>query len=93
MLKGIQKNIIVVKLVGSPCFEAAYFVIRSGRKEPRHSEMVKEANRIISESDPQASKKGIRVMNRRERLMLVLYGTLGGALTVALLWLAFLLFF
>ena len=93
MLKGIQKNMIMVKLLGSPNFEAAYFVIRSGRKEPRHGEMVKEANRIISESDPQAINKGTRVMDRKERFLLVLYGVIGGAFSVAVAWLLFLLFF
>ena len=28
MLKGIQKNVMVVKLAGSSLFESAYFVIR-----------------------------------------------------------------
>ena len=92
MLKGIQKNVIAVRLTGSPCFEAAYFVIRSGRKEPRHGEMVREANRIISESDPQAVKRGSRVMKPLDRLMLVLYGALGGGLIVGCVWLAFILF-
>ena len=92
MLKGIHKNVIMVKLSGSPCFEAAYFVVRSGKKEPRHGEMVREANRIVSESDPRAATKGTRLTTKAQRFLLVLYGALGGAFTVACLWLGFLLF-
>ena len=83
----------MVRLTGSPCFETAYFVIRAGKREPKRGEMVKEANRIISESDPQAVKKGTRLMGRGERLMLILYGVLGGAFSVAVAWLICLLFF
>lgn len=92
MLKGIQKNVMVVRLMGSPCFEAAYFVIRAGKKEPKHGDMVKEANRIISESDPHGTAKGSRVLKRWERAMLVLYGALGGGFAVAGVWLGFILF-
>lgn len=92
MLKGIHKNVIMVKLSGSPCFEVAYFVVRNGKKEPRHGEMVREANRIVSESDPRAATKGTRLTTKAQRFLLVLYGALGGAFTVACLWLVFLLF-
>ena len=91
MLKGIQKNVIAVRLTGSPCFEAAYFVIRSGRKEPRHGEMVREANRIISESVPGAAERGSRVMKPWDRALLVIYGALGGAMLVACVWLGVML--
>lgn len=92
MLKGIQKNVIVVKLTGSPCFEEAYFVTRVEKKEPKHGEMVKEANRIINESDLRRTSKTGRVMKRWERMMLVLYGALGGGALVACVWLGFILF-
>lgn len=92
MLKGIQKNVIMVKLPSSPCFEAAYFVIKNGKREPKHGEMIKEANRIVTESDPRAMSKGTRLTTKGQRFLLVLYGILGGAFSVACLWLGFLIF-
>ena len=91
MLKGIQKNVMVVKLTSSPCFEWAYFVLRSERDDLRQGEMVREANRIISESDSRG-RVGCRLMKKWERVMLVVWGALGGGLAVACIWLGFLLF-
>ena len=88
MLKGIQKNVMVVKLLGSSVFETAYFVIRRDAKEPKSGEMVREANRIICECGIRG-KAGSRVTRRWERVMLVLCGVLGGALAVSCVWLGF----
>ncbi len=92
MLKGIQKNMIMIKLPRSQSFEAAYFILRSSGKEPRQGEMVREANRIIAESGL-CSVKGDRAGRQRwERIMLFIYGVLSGAVSVAALWLGFLIF-
>ena len=91
MLKGIQKNVMVVKLSGSSFFESAYFVIRRDGKEPKSGEMVREANRIIGECDMRG-RSGSRMTRRWERVMLVLYGVLGGGFAVGCLWLGFILF-
>lgn len=91
MLKGIQKSVMMVKLSGSSFFETAYFVIRRDAKEPREGEMVREANRIICECDGRG-KAGSRLMRRWERVMLLLYGALGGGFAVACVWLGFILF-
>ena len=90
MLKGIQKNVMVVKLTGSPVFESAFFVIRRDAKEPKQGEMVREANRIICECDGRG-RAGSKIMQKWERVMLVVYGALGGALAVACVWLGFIL--
>ncbi len=89
MLKGIQKNMILVKLPRSSYFESAYFVLRSLGKEARPAEMVKEANKIIAESGLFAQKKGPSL--RRERIAFFIYGALCGAFSVAVLWLIFLI--
>ncbi len=91
MLKGIQKNVMAVRLGRSSFFETAYFVIRRDVKEPRQGEMVREANRIISEADWRG-RSGSRLMRRWERVMLVVYGALGGAIAVGCTWLGFILF-
>ena len=92
MLKGIQKNVMVVKLTSSPCFEWAYFVLRNDRDDLKQGEMVREANRIISESDSRSRADG-RFMKKWDRVMLVVWGALGGSFAVACLWLGFLLLF
>jgi hypothetical protein len=53
--KGIQKRIILLKNTGSDYFEEAYFIIKDeadGKSVPSGDEndMIKEANRIISET-------------------------------------------
>ena len=47
MLKGVQKNFIMVKLPRSLHFEEAYFLMRSPQKNSHEGEMIKEANRIL----------------------------------------------
>ena len=90
MLKGIQKNVMVIKLTGSSLFETAFFVLRRDAKEPKHGEMVREANRIISECDGRG-KAGSKITRKWERVMLVVYGALGGGFAVACVWLGFIL--
>ena len=90
MLKGIQKNVMVVKLAGSSLFESAYFVIRREAREAKHGEMIREANKIICECDGR-SRTDSRLMRRWERVMLVLYGALGGGIAVGCVWLGFIL--
>ncbi len=51
MLKGTQKQIIFLKDTKSGIFDEAYFVIKpSGVEGLSRSDMVEEANRIISSS-------------------------------------------
>ncbi|MBQ9112751.1 MAG: hypothetical protein IJY08_04135 [Clostridia bacterium] len=49
MLKGINRNVIVVRTDRKSRFEAVYFVLKKGGAADK-ADMVKEANRIISES-------------------------------------------
>ena len=47
MLKGCQKEMIVLHTTDSPLFEDAFFVLRAGRPSPAHADMIAEANRIV----------------------------------------------
>lgn len=48
MLKGCQRRIIMVKDTGSPCFDAAYFVLRQSTPESlSKTDMLAEASRVI----------------------------------------------
>lgn len=94
MLKGIQKNMIYVQLPKSNSFESAYFVIRSRLpdRDVRQGEMIKEANRIIYESElTSANKKRRTGKIRKDRALFFLYGMLAGACSVAVAWLIVLL--
>lgn len=96
MLKGIQKNMILIQMPKGKYFEAAYFVIRSRAldKEARHGEMVREANRIIGEMGlVEESKKQQKAQGRRNKIMFFVYGVLAGAISVALAWLATLIIY
>ncbi len=47
MIKGINKNMIVVKNTGSRYFEEAHFIIKNGFSESSERDLVKEASRIV----------------------------------------------
>lgn len=54
MLRGCQKKIIILKSTGSPIFDEAYFILNDNAAASdriTQSDMVREANRIISEND------------------------------------------
>ena len=92
MLKGIQKNMIMVRLPRSQHFETAYFVIRATDREAKHGEMVKEANKIISDARI-CPPKGSAAPNSNGRLALFfVYGLVSGAMSVSALWLGYLIF-
>ncbi len=54
MLRGAQKQMIVVRTRDSRLFEEAYFVMRrgAGRQEEDRTDMLFEANRILENSLP-----------------------------------------
>ncbi len=97
MLRGAQKQMIVVRTHGNRVFEEAYFVIRRGaiQADADESDMLREANRIIENSLPPPARPP-REMIREEaqsrfHLMagLVWFGMgfATGAGIVGLLWL------
>ena len=49
MVKGAQKQMVVVKINDSEVFEEAYFMLRRGAGGAR-MDMLAEANRIVEES-------------------------------------------
>ena len=65
MLRGAQKQMIVVRTHGSRVFEEACFVIRRGAVQAAadEGEMLREANRIIENTLPPA-----RICREEERV-------------------------
>lgn len=83
MLKGAQKQMIVIRTGDSRYFDEAYFVLRReipGGRETQN-DMIREANRILRQSEPES--RGKRGGGRRRGWLLFLGGlVLGVALTV-----------
>ena len=48
MLKGCQREMIVLHTTDSPLFEDAFFVLRPEKMRSAHGDMMAEANRIIA---------------------------------------------
>ncbi len=90
MIRGIKRQMIMVKTDKSSIFEAAYFLLRTDVSEPRASgnEMLSEANRIISEN---ASQRNRRKDERRTRLRnglpFFVCGSITGVFITGMLWL------
>lgn len=50
--KGCEKRMIMLKNTGSELFEEAYFILNNKKSSSvSHNDMIKEANRIISDND------------------------------------------
>ena len=49
MIKGCQREMIVLQTKESPLFESAYFILRRGKKEMPRADMLAESHRIIEE--------------------------------------------
>ena len=63
MVKGINKQMIVLKLEGNALYDSACFVLRNEVKQSRENkkDMLYEANRILAQMDikkPRSSKVG-----------------------------------
>ena len=74
MLRGCQKQMIVLQTPESGVFESAFFVLRRDNQSVGHDDMIAEANRIIG--------NGARVRRRArrmpERLLIFLLGVAFG---------------
>ncbi len=59
--KGCEKRMIMIKSTGSDLFEEAYFILNNkGKRTADRTDMVREANRIISRAgltEPQRPKR------------------------------------
>ena len=71
MIKGCQKKIIFIQGSENSPFETAYFVLKKDSEDCCHGgdDIIKEANRIISESLPDVKRKN----KKRAKLKQMLY--------------------
>ncbi len=47
MIKGINKNMVVVKNTGSKYFEEAHFIVKNSASDKSERDLVREAGRIV----------------------------------------------
>ena len=82
MVKGIQRQMIMVRTPESEMFEMAYLVLRDiGRAEECEQSMIDEANSIVSSLfGDGAYKKRERRRQKRKRTVQFLLGAFFGAL-------------
>ena len=84
MIKGSQKQMIVVRTGNSRYFDEAYFVLRRDIKPERReqNDMLSEANRILKESETVRPVKKSRKL--RQFLLFALGLLLGAAVAVGI---------
>ena len=83
MLKGIQKQMVMVKTNNSSLFETAYFVLRDDAARD-DGDIVSEANSIVECALPSPKRKGARRGEARKRRGISFFiGLVCGALASA----------
>ncbi len=89
MIKGIQRNMVVLKNTGSPIFEEAYFILRERPgTETGKNDMVSEASRIIAANmispEKLIAEKSQKARERFIRLLIFALGAISGGMLSAL---------
>ena len=88
MVKGIQREMVIVRTQESELFEMAYFILRADtQRKSGQKSIISEANSIVSAvcADGLRSKKEKR-RNIYMRSMLFLAGALCGALVLGVIY-------
>ena len=87
MIKGINRNVIVVRTGRRSAFEAVLFIPRRGIKG--RDDMLREANKIVANSGADKRRR-TALLSVAQRLLWVLCGAVigaGGAVAVCLMFL------
>ena len=79
MIKGCQREMIMMQTQDSTLFESAYFILRRQKVSPSKQDMVAEAHRIIGAGNSCLSTK----RKRKHKLLLFALGFFCGALLAA----------
>ena len=92
MIRGVQKEMIMVKTDKNSIFEVVYFLLRSDIAEPKPSEndILKEADKIIEENcSHKKRRRNERKKKLRSGIPFFIFGSISGILSTALLCLFF----
>lgn len=88
MVKGCQRQIVLLRGTGSELFEEAYFILKPEKANLPQARMITEANRIIEENTLQKKRTAISSGGQRiGRLFFFLLGLLSGGSFLGILWL------
>ena len=86
MIKGCQREMIVMQTAESTLFESAYFILRREKRPCGTQDMLAEANRIIGAGNGYFQRHSVR---RLRSLWFFLGGVLCGGAILSLLLLLF----
>ncbi len=82
MIRGIQKEMIMLKTDKNSIFEVVYFLLRSDMPKPSENDILREANKIVEES---CSHKKRRSDERKNKLKygipFFIFGSLSGIIS------------
>ena len=78
MIKGCQREMIVLQTKESALFESAYFVLRRGKNVAARGDMLQESNRIVSQGREYFQKR-----HKSRRGLPFLCGFLSGGALIA----------
>ena len=83
MIKGVNRQMIEVTHTGSPYFERAFLVVRSGGQQPPQDHLQRLAEKVVQQADTYAGLRRARWLRwvRRGALMLG-----SAAIGAAVLW-------
>ena len=84
MLKGINRNMIVVRTPNTSRFEVAYFILKKGDRTDSRKKILEEANAMIAEGEGNKKEKGMKLKRAAWFGLGILVGG-SAALTVCLL--------
>lgn len=97
-IKGCSRQMIVLNGTGSSIFETAYFIVKSDlQRQSSHSDMLREANRIVEENCFSDVGRGdIGKFGRRKRAftrgLIFGAGALCGGSLIGIIWVLTLVF-
>ena len=88
MVKGCQRQIVLLRGTGSELFEEAYFILKPEKANLSQARMITEANRIIEENTLRKKRQAFPpVRQQGGRLFFFLMGLLSGGSFLGILWL------
>lgn len=93
--KGCQRKIIMLNNPGGDMFEQAYFILKDEKENVSESDMIKEANRIVSEAlsksslSPQMYSKNYVSVTKRNKINSIMWFGLGTSFGACLTYLFF----
>ncbi|MBQ8683843.1 MAG: hypothetical protein IJ518_04950 [Clostridia bacterium] len=84
MIKGVNRQMIEVTHTGSPYFERAFLVVRSGGEVPPADSLHRLAEKVVQQADTYA---GLKQQRRRQWLQRIGYGLACAGSGAGLYWL------